>query len=62
MAVFIQGPGQKIIGIDIMPYLELFSGQGQAFRKFHVLIHLKCGKLSIVQDLIERGQMANVFH
>ena len=32
------------------------------FRKFHVVIHVKGRKLPIVQDLIERGQMANVFH
>src|SRR5438046_7464471 len=48
-----QGPGQDVIGIDILSDLQLLFRQFQGLAQLYVVVRVEVGELAVIQDLVE---------
>ena len=59
--VLVEGPGQHVVRVNILSYFKFFLRQGQGRLELHVVVEVKQYQLTIVQDLMETSEIADVF-
>ena len=62
LVILIERPGQEVVCVDVSPDLQLFPGELERFRQLPVVVGIKVGSLSIIQDFIYGVQVADVLH
>src|SRR4051794_37912539 len=50
-AVLVESPGQRIPGVDVVPYFKLLVSERERFRKLQIVVSVKECKIAVVQNL-----------